>query len=202
MSCLQILPLTDPTYSLSNFHQMILLALAQTAAILEIQVQITGAQPQYSFAFQPSSTRRTSLPLLSHQYSGNIQRLFTNNQKIFRDFSPTTRKCSKTFHQHPKIFKDFSACKLVIAANYQLYSGNIQRPFGQQQPAAAINSNQPTAAINSSNQQKQPTAAINSSNQQQQLTAATSISNQQQQLATTTSSHPTSSIHTIHDDFR
>ena len=63
-------------------------------------------------------------------------------------------KYSKTFHQqpeiiqrlftkNPKIFKDFFACKIVLAANHQLYSGNIQRLFGQS-----------TAAINSSNQQQ------------------------------------------------
>ena len=114
-------------------------------------------------------------------------------------------KYSKTFHQHPKIFKDFFACKnvlaanhqqpeniqrlfrlqIVLAANHQLYPGNIQRLFGQQQPAAAINSSnqqqQSTAATSSSNQQQQPAAAINSRNQYQQSTAATSSSNQQQQ---------------------
>ena len=125
-----------------------------------------------------------------------------NILEIFKDFSPTTRKYSKTFHQHPKIFKDFCASKFVLAANHQLYSGNIQRLFGQQQPAKATSSSnqqkQPTAAINSSNQQQQLTAI----NQQQQSTAATSKSNQQQQSTAATSSHPTSSIHTIHEDFR
>ena len=100
-----------------------------------------------------------------HQQPENIQRLFINN---------------------PKIFKDFLACKFVLAANHELYPGDMQRPFGQQQ------------ATSSSNQQQ----STNSSNQQQQPAKATNSSNQQQQLATTTSSHPTNSIHTIHDDFR
>ena len=156
----------------------------------------------------------------------NIQRPFTNNPKIFKDISPTTRKYSKTFHQqpeniqrlfrlqiclsrkssttrkysktfspanlsspqiinNPKIFKDFFACKIVLAANHQLYSGNIQGLFGQS-TAATSSSNQqqpPAAAINSSNQQQQSTAATSSSNQQQQPKAATSNSNQQQQPA-------------------
>ena len=73
-----------------------------------------------------------------------------NILEIFKDFSSTTRKYSKTFHQqpeniqllfinNPKIFKDFFACKIVLPANHQ-YSGNIQRLSGQQQPAAAISS--------------------------------------------------------------
>ena len=97
--------------------------------------------------------------------------------KIFKDSSTTTRKYSKTSHQHPKIFKDFFACKFVLAANHQLYSGNIQRFFGQ------------SATTSSSNQQQQSTAAINSSNQQQQSTAATSSSNQQQSTAVINSSN-------------
>ena len=118
----------------------------------------------------------------------NIQRLFTNNPKIFKDFSPTTRK-----------YSDFSACKIVLAANHQLYSENIQRLFGQsttainssnqqQQSTAATSSSnqqqQSTAAINSSNQQQHPAAAINSSNQQQQPAAAINSSNQKQRPAT------------------
>ena len=127
-----------------------------------------------------------------------------NILETFKDFSPTTRKYSKTFHQHPKMYKDFFACKFVLAANHRLYSGNIQTLFGQQSTAATISRNrqqqsraainssnhqqQSTAAINSSNQQQQPAAAINSSNQQQKSTAATSSSNQQQQSAAAISS--------------
>ena len=102
----------------------------------------------------------------------NIQRLFKNN---------------------PKIFKDFFARKFALAANHQLYSGNIQRLFGQ-----------PTAAINSSHQQQQPAAAINSSHQQQPSTAATSSSSNQQQQSTaaTSSSHqqqqPAAAINSSH----
>ena len=152
-------------------------------------------------------------------------------KKSGKDFSPTTRKYSKTFSpaklsqpqvsNNPKIFKDYFGCKIVLAANQQ-QPENIQRLFRLQNCLsrksattrkysktfwAAINSSnqqqQSTAATSSSfNQQQQPAAAINSSNQQQQSTAATSISNQEQQLAATTSFHPTSSIYTIHDDFR
>ena len=101
------------------------------------------------------------------------------NPKKFKDFSSTTRKYSKTFSpanlswpriiNNPKIFKDFFVCKFVLTANHQLYPGNIQRLFGQQQS---------TAATSSSNQQQQPAAAINSSNQHQQSTAAISNNNQ------------------------
>ena len=76
--------------------------------------------------------------------------------EIFKDFSPTTRKYAKTFHQQPKNIQRLFACKIVLAANHQ-YPGNIQRLSGQQQPAKAISS---------SNQQKQPAAATSSSNQQ------------------------------------
>ena len=118
------------------------------------------------------------------QKAENIQRLFINNLKLF---------------------KDFFACKIFLAADHQLYPGNIQRLF-EQQSAAAINSSnqqqQSTAATSSSNQQQQSAAAINSRNQQQQSTAATSSSNQQQQLAAKTSFRPTSSTYAIHDDFR
>ena len=125
----------------------------------------------------------------------NIQRLFTNN---------------------PKIFKDFFACKFVLAANHQ-QPENIQRLFGQstaatngsnqqqlptaatsnnyqqQQSAASTSSNyqqqQPVATINSSNQQHQPAATTNSSNQQQLSTTAISSINQQQLPTTATSSN-------------
>ena len=159
----------------------------------------------------------------------NIQRLFTNN---------------------PKIFKDFFACKFVSAAIHQ-QPGNIQRLFclqnclsrksstifwkysktfwainssdqqqqlttainssnQKQQPATAINSNyqqrQSAASTINSNQQQQqqqPTAAINSSNQQQQSTASANSSIRQQQSTTaTTSLRPTSTTSTIHDDPR
>ena len=123
-----------------------------------------------------TSPRRNSLPLSSDQYSGKIQRLFTNNPKIFRDFSSTTRKYSKTFRWQNCLSRKSS----VPEKN--------QRLSGQQQ--------QPAAAINSSNQQQQSAAATSSGNQQQQLAAATSSSNQQQSAfilpATPTQSTPTS----------
>ena len=136
-----------------------------------------------------------------HQSPENIQRLF-RLQVCLSCKSSTTRKYSKTFSpanlskpqiiNNPKKFKDFFACKIVLAANHQLYSGNIQRLFGQ--PTAATNSSnqqqQSATAINSSNQQQQSTAATKSSDQQQKSTAATSSSNQQQQpKAATTNSN-------------
>ena len=133
--------------------------------------------------FPEANLSSTSFPSIFWEYSKTfhqqleiIQRLFTNN---------------------PKIFKDFFACKIILAANHQLYSGNIQRLLGnqlQQSTAAINNSNQQqqsTAPVKSTNQQQQPPAAINSSNQQQQLTAATGSSNQQQQPAASTQSTTT-----------
>ena len=100
-----------------------------------------------------------------------------------------------------KIFKDFLACKFVLTTKHQ-QPENIQRLFRLQiclsrksstifrknsKTFWAINSSnqqqQSTAATSSSNQQQQPAAAINSSNQQQQSTAATSSSNRQQRPA-------------------
>ena len=153
---------------------MIWLALAYTAAILEVSSINTQCTAIIFIRLLLSTTNFPKAKLSSTFLSPIFW-------KKFKDSSTTTRKYSKTFHQHPKIFKDFFACKFVLAANHQLYSGKIQRLFGQ--PTAAINSSnqqQSTAATNSSNQQQQPTAAINSSHQQQQSTAATSSSNQQQ----------------------
>ena len=113
---------------------------------------------------QPTSPRRNSLPPSSHPSSGNIQRLFNNNPKIFKDFFACKTVLAAN-HQHPKTFKDFFACKIVLAANHQLYPGNIQRFSGQQKQKS-------TAATCSSNQQQQLAAASSSSNQQQQSTEA------------------------------
>ena len=126
---------------------------------------------------------------------------FTHILEIFKDSSSTTRKYSKTFSpanlsepqisNNPKIFKDFFACKFVLAANHQLYPGNIRRLSGQQSTASTSSSNQqqlPTAATSSSYQQQQPAATTNSSNQQHQPAAATNSNNQPQQSAASTSS--------------
>ena len=151
--------------------------------------------------FPEANLSSTSLPSIFwknsktfHQQPENIQRLFTNNPKLFKDFSACkivlaanhqlySGNTQRLFTNNPKIFKDFSACKIVLAANHQLYSGNIQRLFGQS--TAAINSSnqqqQSTTAINSNNQKQPPTAATSSSNQQQLSTAATNSSNHQQQ---------------------
>ena len=137
----------------------------------------------------PTSPRRNSVPPTSHQYSGNIQKLLTNNPKIIQDFSSTTRNFSKAFRLQnclsrkssvPENIHRLFRLKSVLAANHQ-YSGNIQRLSGQQQ---------------------QPAAATSSSNQQQQSAAATSSSNQQRQSATAISNHPTSNTYTINADLR
>ena len=142
--------------------------------------------------FPEANLSSTSLPSIFwkysktfHQQPENIQRLFINNPEIFKDFLGSSNQQQATSSSNQQ--------QSTNSSNQQ------QQPaINQQQQSTAINQQQQSTAATSN----QPTAAINSSNQQQQLTAATSISNQQQQLATTTSSHPTSSIHTIHDDFR
>ena len=60
-------------------------------------------------------------------------------------------------HRPVKIImqNEWATIFFVLAANHQVYSGNIQRLFEQS-----------TAATSSSNQQQQPAAAINSSNNQ------------------------------------
>ena len=133
-----------------------------------------------------------------------------NILEIFKDFPPTTRKYSKTFHRAPENIQRLFRLQICLGRKSQLFSGNIQRLFGlqstaatssgnqQQQPAAATSctnqqqqsaaatssinqQHQPAQSTSSSNQQQQPMAAINSSNQQQQSTAAINSSNQQQQ---------------------
>ena len=157
----------------------------------------------YSFAFLPSTGLIPRGETIFHFPLIMFLALNSCSENILKQFQDLS--LPNFFIASSKIFKDFFACKLILAANRQLYPGNIQRPFEQQSTAATSISNQQqqsTAATSSSNQQQQPAAAINSSNQQQQSTAATSTSNQQQQLAATTSFHPTSSTYTIHDDFR
>ena len=92
----------------------------------------------------------------NHQYPGNTERFFCLQNCLSRK-SPKSRKNSKTFYpavlsqgkssvsrKYPKtfspadmsyqqiinvreLFKDFSACRIVLAANYQ-YRGNTQNP--------------------------------------------------------------------------
>ena len=73
----------------------------------------------------------------NHRYRGNIQRLFRLQNCLSRRIS-ISWKNSKPFslakisYQQPiinlKKFKEFSACKIVLAANHR-YPGNIQRLF-------------------------------------------------------------------------
>ena len=182
----------------------------------------------YSFAAcrqLPSSPRRNSLPPSSHQYSGKTQRLFINNQKIFKDFfackivlaeNHLHPKIIKDFfackivlaanHQHPKIFKDFFACKIVLAANHQLpkkfkhfFDCRVVLAANHQYPGSIqrpSEQQQTAAAASGSNQQHQPAAAISSSYQQQQPAKATSSDNQQQQSAFILPAAPTQSTPT------
>ena len=160
---------------------MILLALAQTAAILGIS-SINTQRTAITFIHSlPSTTQLPRGETLFHlplSYILEIFRLFSNN---------------------PKIVKDFSTCEFVLAANHQ-QPGNIQRLSGQQ-PAKAINSSnqqqQPAKAISSSNQQQPSAAAISSSHQQQQSTAATSKNDHQQQSTSILPAAPTQSTPTF-----
>ena len=131
LSCLQILPLTEPTYSLSIFHQMILLALAKAEGIRghsSINTQRTA------IFIHSLATVNYLLPrgeTLFHLPPINFLELFkdflackivlaANHQhpKVFKDFFACKNVLAAN-HQHPKIFKDFFACKIVLAANDQ-----------------------------------------------------------------------------------
>ena len=149
--------------------------------------------------FLPSTTLLPPAETLFH-----LPSIFWKNSKTFHQ---QPGKVQRLFSNNPKIFKDFFACRIVLAANSQ-YPGNIQilseqstaatsNSNQQQQPATAINSSnqqqQPAAATSSSNQQQQPATAVSSSNQQQQSIAATSSSNQHQQSAFIVPAAPTQS---------
>ena len=170
---------------------MILLALAKTGRICghsSLNTQCTAIVIHSPATINyPTSPRRNSPTDSSHL---NLQRISSLlfHQQARKSSAP--ENIQRLFINNAKIFKDFFACRIVLAANHQ-YPGNIQRLCGQQ-PAAAINSGnqqqQSTARTSSSKQQQQSTAAISSSNQQQEPAAATSSSNQQQQSTAVTSS--------------
>ena len=159
--------------------------------------------------FLEANLSSTSLPSIFwkysktfHQQPENIQRLFINNPKIFKDFFACKFVLAAN-HQQPENIQRLLRLQLVLAANHQqsesiqrrfrlhlvlaanhqLYPGIIQRLFGQQQSTTATSNSkqqqQSAAAINSSNQQQQPAAAISSGNQQQQPTGTINISNNQ-----------------------
>ena len=186
---------------------MILLALTKTE---RIRGQSSINTQRTTIIFIPLLPPTTLLPRGEHLF----QLPLIDILEIFKDFSSTIRKYSKTSHQHPRIFKDLFACKIVLAfpsskqqSSSKPYSSRNQQSSSnqQQQPAAATSSSnqqqQPATAINSSNHQQQPATAINSSNQQQQPAAATSNSDQQQQPAAAVNSsnqhRPTCSTYTI-----
>ena len=169
LSLLHIL-LTEPTYSLSISHQMILLALAETGKIRGHSSINTQSTTIIFIRLLPPTTLLPRGETLFHLP-------LTNILEKFKEFSSTTRKSSKTFSpaklslpqatNNPEIFKDFPTSK----SNQQQQPAEATSSSNQQQQQSA-------AAINSSNQQQQSTAATNSSNQQQQSTAATNSSNQ------------------------
>ena len=136
---------------------MILLALAQPAAILKISSINTQRTAIFIHSLAAVNYLLPRSETLIHLPPFNIL-------EKFKDFFACIIVLAANY-QHPKIFKDFFACKIVLAANHQLYPGSIQRLSGQQKQ-------QSTAGTCSSNQQQQPAAANSSSNQQQQSTAA------------------------------
>ena len=42
-----------------------------------------------------------------------------NILELFKDFSPTTRKCSKTFHHQPENIQRLFRLQIVLAANHK-----------------------------------------------------------------------------------
>ena len=163
--------------------------------------------------FPVANLSSTSLSSILWKYSKtfrqqpeNIQRLFINNPKIFKDFfackiilaannqHPEIFKdffaCKiilAAIHQHPEIFKDFFACKIILAANHQhpeifkdFFACKIVWAANQQLYHWKIQrpfEQQSTAAMSNSNQEQQPAAATSSS-QQLQSTATISSNNQ------------------------
>ena len=118
-----------------------------------------------------TSPRRNSLPPSSHQHSRNIHRLFTNNPGLFKDFSSTTRKCSKHFHQKPENIQRLFRLQKCLSRKSSAPE-SIQRLFCLQnclgRKSSIFRKYSKTfrpAATSKSNQQQQLAAAINSSNQ-------------------------------------
>ena len=200
---------------------MILLALTQTAAILKISSINTQ---RTAILIHTLATVNYLLPrgeTLFHLPLINIL-------EIFKDFPSAPENIQRLFIDNPKVFKDFFACKFVLAANHQ-QPENIQRLFRLQNCLSrkssapeksqrlfhlqnclcrkssapeniqrlfrlqnCLSCEQPTIsrkcsktfwpAISSIDQQHQPAAATNSNQQQQQQPAAAiNSSNQQQQ---------------------
>ena len=203
---------------------MIWLALAYTAAILEVSSIYTRCTAIIFIRLLLSTTNFPEAKLSStflspifwnysktpQQPSENIQRLFRlqiclsrkssapeNIQRLFRLQICLSRKLSTIFRKYSKTFGQQSITAInSINQQYQLAAATSSSNQRQQQAAA-------TTAINSSNQQQPSTATINSNNQQQQSTASTSSSIRQQQSTTaTTGLRPTSITSTIHDDPR
>ena len=191
--------LTEPTYSLSISHQMILLAFAKTEKIRGHSSINTQRTTILIIRLLPPTTllpeSKLSYPQLSPKYSEN---LFTsvspasrkssapeNIQRLFR-----LQNCLAANHQHPNIFKDFLACRIVLAANHQ------QPNLFKDLPSNSNQQLRPATATSSSNQQQRPATATSSSNQLQRSTAAINSSNRHQQSAFILPAAPTQSTPT------
>ena len=190
---------------------MIWLALAYTAAILEVSSIYTRCTAIIFIRLLPSTTNfpeaklsSTFLSPIFWKYSKTFQQQPENIQRLFRLQNCLSRKSSTVFRKYSKTFSpaNLSEPQIIncIPETFKDFLGDQQQqPTAttsisnlQQQPAATINSSnkqhQPAATINSNNQQQQLASAIYSSNQQQQSTAAISSINQQQQSTAAISS--------------
>ena len=172
---------------------MVLLALAKTDRIRSHSSINTKRTAILFIHFLPSTTLLPRGETLFHLSPINIV-------EKFKDFSPTTRNYSKTFHQQPENIQRLFRLQHCLSRKSSAPE-NIQRLFWPAKLSQPQITNIPEVfkdfPANSNNQQKQPAAAMNSSNQQRQPAAATSSNNQQQQSAfilpaTPTQSTPTS----------
>ena len=111
---------------------MILLALAKIVGHLENLILNTRRRTTFHYTLPTvnylTSPRRNSLPPSSHQHSRNVHRLFTNNPDLFKDFSSTTRKCSKHFHQKPENIQRLFRLQQCLSRKSSAPE-NIQRLF-------------------------------------------------------------------------
>ena len=174
---------------------MILLALAQTAAILKISSKNTqrtaiifiGVPPSTTY-FPEAKLSSTFLPSTFWKYSKTFPSAPENIQRLFRLQNCLSRKssapeniqrpfclqnCLNRESSAPENIQRLFACKIVLAANHQ--HPKIFKDFFACKIVLAANHQQYPGNIQRLSSQ-QPAAAINSS-QQQQSTAATSSSN-------------------------
>ena len=171
---------------------MIWLALAYTAAILEVSSIYTRCTAIIFIRLLLSTTNfpeaklsSTILSPIFWNYSKTPQQPSEIIQRLFRLQICLSRKSSA-----PENIQRLFRLQICLSRKLSTIFRKYSKTFGQQSITAINSSNQqqqPAAATSSSNQQQQPAAATSSSNQQQQPAAATSSSNQQQQPAAATS---------------